>query len=110
MNLERTTQNPQLMGRKLCIRGMRVIVGQIGSGRAIDEVLADYPYLEREDIQSVHWAQVGKVDAPDTEIMTNAAPHDFVVLRHDLDFSAILAVTPGAKRRTDKLDSDVISA
>jgi len=36
------------------VRGMRVsvgmIVGQIGSGRSVDEVLADYPYLERADI------------------------------------------------------------
>jgi uncharacterized protein (DUF433 family) len=27
-----------------------MIVGQIGAGRTVDEVLADYPYLEREDI------------------------------------------------------------
>ena len=42
------------MGRKACIRGMRVtvgmIVGQIGAGRSVDEILADYPYLEREEI------------------------------------------------------------
>ena len=42
------------MGGKACIRGMRVtagmIVRQIGAGRTIDELLADYPYLEREDI------------------------------------------------------------
>jgi uncharacterized protein (DUF433 family) len=42
------------MGSKACIRGMRVtvgaIVGQIGAGRTIDEVLSDYPYLEPEDI------------------------------------------------------------
>ena len=42
------------MGGKPCIRGQRVtvgmIVGQIGTGRTIDELLADYPYLEREDI------------------------------------------------------------
>lgn len=42
------------MGGKACIRGLRVtvgmIVGQIGAGRSVDEVLADYPYLEREDV------------------------------------------------------------
>jgi uncharacterized protein (DUF433 family) len=27
-----------------------MIVGQIGAGRTIDEFLADYPYLEREDV------------------------------------------------------------
>lgn len=51
---DRITQNPLVMGGKPCIRGMRVtvgmIVGQIGAGVTIDELLADYPYLEREDI------------------------------------------------------------
>jgi uncharacterized protein (DUF433 family) len=50
----RITQNPAVMGGKPCIRGLRVtvgmIVGQIGAGRTIDELLGDYPYLEREDI------------------------------------------------------------
>jgi len=50
----RITQNPSVMGGKACIRGMRVtvgmIVGQIGAGRTIDELLADYSYLQREDI------------------------------------------------------------
>ncbi len=50
----RITQNPEVMGGKPCIRGLRVtvgtIVGQIGAGRTVDELLADYPYLEREDI------------------------------------------------------------
>jgi len=27
-----------------------MVVGQIGAGHSIDELLADYPYLEREDI------------------------------------------------------------
>jgi uncharacterized protein (DUF433 family) len=34
-----------------------MIVRQIGAGRTIDELLADYPYLEREDIlQSLRYA------------------------------------------------------
>lgn len=49
------------MGGKPCIRGMRVtvgmIVGQIGSGHTIEIVLADYPYLQREDIlQALRYA------------------------------------------------------
>jgi uncharacterized protein (DUF433 family) len=43
-----------VMGGKPCIRGLRVtvgmLVGQIGAGRTPDELLADYPYLQREDI------------------------------------------------------------
>ncbi|MHB1591059.1 MAG: DUF5615 family PIN-like protein [Sulfuricella sp.] len=59
--LNRITQQPNVMGGKACIRGMRVtvgmVVGQIGSGRSVDEILADYPYLEREDImQALRYA------------------------------------------------------
>ena len=53
-NFTRITQNPAVMGGKPCIRGLRVtvgmIVGQIGAGRTVDELVVDYPYLEREDI------------------------------------------------------------
>ncbi|MCB1896980.1 MAG: DUF433 domain-containing protein [Zoogloeaceae bacterium] len=60
-DLDRITQNPEVMGGKACIRGLRVtvgmIVGQIGAGHGIDDVLADYPYLEREDIlQALRYA------------------------------------------------------
>jgi uncharacterized protein (DUF433 family) len=49
------------MGGKACLRGMRVtvgnVVGQIGAGRSIEELLQDYPYLEREDIlQALRYA------------------------------------------------------
>jgi len=59
--LDRITQQPDIMGGKACIRGMRVtvgmIVGQIGAGHNIEEILADYPYLEREDIlQALRYA------------------------------------------------------
>lgn len=60
-SLDRITQHTDLMGGKACIRGMRVtvgmIVGQIGGGSSIDELLAEYPYLEREDIlQALRYA------------------------------------------------------
>lgn len=59
--LDRITQEPAVMGGKACIRGMRVtvgmVVGQIGSGHSVEEVLVDYPYLEREDImQALRYA------------------------------------------------------
>jgi len=59
--LDRITQQPDVMGGKACIRGMRVtvgmLVGQIGAGHSFEEVLADYPYLEREDIlQAIRYA------------------------------------------------------
>lgn len=59
--LNRITQQPDVMGGKACIRGMRVtvgmLVGQIGAGRSVDSILADFPYVEREDImQALRYA------------------------------------------------------
>ncbi len=59
--LDRITVDPTVMGGKACVRGLRVtvgmIVGQIGAGRAVDDLLADYPYLERDDIlQALRYA------------------------------------------------------
>lgn len=59
--LNRITQDPEVMGGKACIRGMRVtvgmVVGQISAGHSIEEILADYPYLDREDImQALRYA------------------------------------------------------
>jgi len=52
---ERITFDPEILGGRACIRGMRipvsVIVGQVAHGAAWDEVLADYPDLQREDIE-----------------------------------------------------------
>jgi uncharacterized protein (DUF433 family) len=49
-NLTRITFHPEAMGGKPCIRGMRVtvgaIVGLVASDKPVDEVLADYHYLE----------------------------------------------------------------
>ena len=54
MTFTRITQDPAVMGGKACIGGMRVtvgmIVGQIADGRTVDDLLADYPYLERDDV------------------------------------------------------------
>jgi uncharacterized protein (DUF433 family) len=60
-NLDRITQQPGLMGGKACIRGMRVtvgmLIGQLASGAGINDLLTDYPYLEREDIvQALRYA------------------------------------------------------
>jgi len=60
-HLDRITQQPEVMGGKSCIRGMRVtvgtVVGQIGAGQRIEQVLSDYPSLEREDaVQALRYA------------------------------------------------------
>lgn len=59
--ISRITQDPAIMGGKACIRGMRVtvsmILGLLASGKAPDAILADYPYLEPEDItQALQYA------------------------------------------------------
>lgn len=59
--LDRITMRPDQMGGRPCIRDMRVtvgmIVGQIAAGQSFDELLDDYPYLEREDIsQALRYA------------------------------------------------------
>ncbi len=55
MRFDRITFDPQIMGGRACIRGMRipvsVIVRQIARGSAAAEILKGYPDLEREDIQ-----------------------------------------------------------
>jgi uncharacterized protein (DUF433 family) len=54
-NLDRITRNPEVMGGKPCLRGMRVtvgtVVGLVAAGHSDAEILAAYPYLEGEDIR-----------------------------------------------------------
>ncbi len=53
-NLERITLNPEVMGGKPCIRGLRLtvgtVVGLLASGLTSDEILKMYPYLQAEDL------------------------------------------------------------
>jgi uncharacterized protein (DUF433 family) len=54
MAFERITVDPDRMGGVPCIRDLRVtvsmVLGQLARGLSIDEVLANYPYLERDDV------------------------------------------------------------
>ena len=47
--------------------------------------------------QATHWSAIGAANASDGEIMAVARAQGFVVVTHDLDFSAILAATQDAK-------------
>jgi uncharacterized protein (DUF433 family) len=53
--LTRITRDPEVMGGKPCLRGLRVtvgtIVGLVATGRSTAEILALYPYLEEDDIR-----------------------------------------------------------
>jgi uncharacterized protein (DUF433 family) len=52
---DRITMDPDVMGGKPCIRGMRVTVGMIveamSAGRTIEQLLSDFPYIEEADIR-----------------------------------------------------------
>ena len=68
---DRITFDPQIMGGRACIRGMRipvsVIVGQIAHGASFEEILEGYPDLERKDIQQAmeyaDWPTQGQGDS-----------------------------------------------
>ena len=55
LQLNRITRDPQVMGGKPCIRGMRVtvgtLVGLVAAGRSQSDILNAYPYLEQDDIR-----------------------------------------------------------
>lgn len=49
--------------------------------------------LTQEGWEAVHWSSIGEHCATDESIMTWARAHGYVVVTHDLDFSALLAAT-----------------
>ena len=52
--INRITTNPEICGGRPCIRGLRVrvedVLGMLAAGSSRTEILADYPYLESDDI------------------------------------------------------------
>ena len=61
MAFERVTTDPDLLGGVPCLRGLRVpvatVVGMVADGMTVEEILADLPYLEADDIsEALHYA------------------------------------------------------
>jgi uncharacterized protein (DUF433 family) len=54
MTFDRITTDPDVLGGLPCIRGLRVpvatVVGMIADGMTVGEILADFPYLEADDV------------------------------------------------------------
>ena len=54
--LARITFDPNVMGGRACIRGLRLtagtVLGLLAAGREPREIIDAYPYLEREDIDA----------------------------------------------------------
>lgn len=65
--------------------------------------------LATAGIEAAHWSTLGAANAPDALIMAYARAHDFVVLTHDLDFSAILAATHGEKPSVVQIRAEDVS-
>jgi uncharacterized protein (DUF433 family) len=61
LNFDRITFEPTILGGKACIRGMRLsvslVVNLVANGMTVEEIIAEYPDLEPEDIQqALHYA------------------------------------------------------
>ena len=69
--MDRITTQPDVMGGKPTIRGLRVtfgtILGLLAAGHSIEKILEDYPYLEEADIRAaLHYAarRVEEIELP----------------------------------------------
>jgi uncharacterized protein (DUF433 family) len=75
--LKRITIQPGLMGGKPTIRGMRFrvsdVLGYLSAGMTIEEILSDFPYLERDDIYAALQYASKKLNHPVIVVDLNAA-------------------------------------
>lgn len=73
LGFERITFDPNVMGGRACIRGMRVtvslVLNLVSNGMSAQEIVADYPYLEPEDVrqalQYAAWLAEESVHVPE---------------------------------------------
>ena len=67
-HLKRITINPNQCGGRPCIRGMRIrvvdVLSLLAAGESAEEILGEYPYLEREDILACLEFAAGQGDHP----------------------------------------------
>ena len=66
--LDRITLDPQQCGGRPCVRGMRVrvvdVLELLAAGETREQILADYPYLESEDISACLLYAARRLDHP----------------------------------------------
>lgn len=65
--------------------------------------------LKQAGMEAAHWSTLGLANASDREIMTFARDRNYIVLTHDLDFSAILAATKGERPSVAQIRADDVS-
>lgn len=72
--LKRIILDPDIMGGKPCIRGLRVTVGMIigllASGYSYEEILKMYPYLDEEDIKEALAYAAWRTEELDAPLIT----------------------------------------
>ncbi len=72
MFLDRITVDPDQMNGLPCIRGMRVtvglVLGQLAAGQTREQILADYPYLEADDITAALEFGAARVNEREVEV------------------------------------------
>jgi uncharacterized protein (DUF433 family) len=66
--LSRITVDPDQCGGRPCIRGMRIrvidVLELLAAGQSADDILRDFPYLEREDIAASLTYAAHRLDQP----------------------------------------------
>ena len=66
--LDRITTDPEQCGGRPCVRGMRIrvvdVLELLAAGQSPEEILADYPYLERDDIGACLQYAARRLDHP----------------------------------------------
>jgi uncharacterized protein (DUF433 family) len=66
--MKRITVDPEQCGGRPCIRNMRIrvseVLGLLAAGETFDEILAEYPYLERDDISASLQFAARRIDHP----------------------------------------------
>jgi uncharacterized protein (DUF433 family) len=67
-HLDRITSDPAILGGRPCIRGLRArmkdVLELLASGASRADILADYPYLEEDDIAAALEYAAQYVDHP----------------------------------------------
>jgi uncharacterized protein (DUF433 family) len=89
---DRITSDPNVLGGKACIRGMRIsvalVVNLVAHGMSVEEIVGEYPDLEPEDIQQAlcyaAWASEDVVPSRPVAHEEIEAPMSRARLRHRL--------------------------
>lgn len=73
---DRITHDPELMGGRPCIRGMRVtvgtVIGLVAAGHTNEQILAAYPYLEADEVRAALTYAAWRMEEHDVPLALSA--------------------------------------